>query len=80
MSKKFKFVNEGANRAFMNLPTDTRINFSGEIRRMQEGLDPLDTFKVLRGEWKGVVDLIENGSPAFRTIYCPNCSDRPNHL
>ena len=70
MSKKFKFVNEGAKRAFMDLPYDTRINFSGEIRRVQEGDDPLDDFKVLKGEWKGVVELRENGSPAYRALYC----------
>jgi phage-related protein len=70
MSKKFKFVNEGAKRAFMDLPTDIRINFSGEIRRVQEGEDPLDDFKVLRGEWKGVIELRENGSPAYRAVYC----------
>jgi hypothetical protein len=40
MSKKFKFVNDGAKRAFMDLPTDIRVNFSGEIRRVQEGEDP----------------------------------------
>ncbi|MDF3215428.1 type II toxin-antitoxin system RelE/ParE family toxin [Mesorhizobium sp. M7A.F.Ca.CA.001.09.2.1] len=70
MSKKFKFVNEGARRAFMDLPKDIRINFSGEIRRVQEGDDPLDDFKVLKGEWKGVIELRENGSPAYRALYC----------
>lgn len=70
MSKKFKYVNEGAKRAFMDLPTDIRINFSAEIRRVQEGEDPLDDFRVLKGEWKGVIELRENGSPAFRAIYC----------
>jgi phage-related protein len=70
VSKKFKYVNEGAKRAFMDLPTDTRINFSAEIRRVQEGEDPLDDFKVLKGEWKGVIELRENGSPAYRAIYC----------
>ncbi|PYE43088.1 phage-related protein [Rhizobium sp. PP-F2F-G20b] len=70
MSMKFKFVNEGAKRAFMGLPTDIGINFSGEIRRVQEGEDPLDDFKVLRGEWKGVIELRENGSPTYRALYC----------
>lgn len=70
MSKKFKFVSEGAKRAFMDLPQDIRINFSGEIRRVQEGENPLDDFKVLKGEWKGVVELRENGSPAYRAVYC----------
>ena len=70
MSKKFKFVNENAKRAFMDLPTDIRINFSGEIRRVQDGDDPLDDFKVLRGEWKGVIQLRENGSLAHRAVYC----------
>lgn len=73
--KKFAFINSAAERAFAALPKDIRIQFANDLRRVQMGKEPLSDFKVLKGEWSGVIELIENGSPAFRAIYCAKYLD-----
>lgn len=68
--KKFAFINRAAERAFADLPRDVQIQFAYDLRRVQSGADPVSAFKVLKGKWSGVIELIENGSPAYRTVYC----------
>ncbi len=67
--KLFTFVNAAAERAFKDLPRDIQIQFSNDLRRVQNGKAPLSAFKPLKGKWSGVIELIENGSPAFRAVY-----------
>lgn len=73
--KKFRFVNSASRKCFGELPTDIQMQFANDLKRVQEGKQPLSDFKVLTGEWKGVVELIENGSPAYRTVYCAKYLD-----
>lgn len=73
--KKFAFVNSAAERAFQDLPMEIQIEFSNDLRRVRLGMDPISRFKVLKGKWSGVVELIENGSPAFRTVQCAKHMD-----
>lgn len=68
--KKFAFVNRAAERAFQGLPHEVQAQFAYDLRLVQGGRDPLSDFKVLKGNWSGVIELIENGSPAFRAVYC----------
>ncbi len=42
---------------------------------MQEGKDPLSDFKHLSGIGPGVIELIENGRPAYRAVYCAKYED-----
>lgn len=73
--KKFAFVNAAAERAFFSLPHEVQLQFSNDLRRVRIGKDPISRFKVLKGTWSGVVELIENGSPAFRAVYCAKHAD-----
>lgn len=73
--KKFRFVSFAAQRCFKDLPLDIQIQFAGDLKRVQEGLTQLSDFKVLSGSWKGVIELIDNGSPAYRTVYCAKYED-----
>lgn len=67
----FKFVNEAAKRDFMNLPHDIRMQFSVDLTAVQNGQKPLSPIKDI-GEsvGTGAFELIENGSPAYRAVYC----------
>lgn len=73
--KKFEYVNEAARSAMLDLPKDIRIQFAFDLLRVQEGKSPVSDFKHLSGIGEGVVELIENGSPAYRAIYCAKFED-----
>ncbi|MGK6313866.1 type II toxin-antitoxin system RelE/ParE family toxin [Neorhizobium sp. DT-125] len=75
MAKFFEFVNSSAKKAFQELPKDIQIQFANDLQRVQEGLSPLSDFKHLKGIGNGVVELIENGSPAYRAVYCAKYLD-----
>lgn len=68
---KFKFVNEAARRAYMALPRELQQQFGLDLRAVQSGERPFSEFKdVSTSVGTGAIELIENGSPAYRTIYC----------
>lgn len=73
--KKFEYVNEAARQAMLDLPKEIRIQFAFDLLRVQEGKQPVSAFKHLSGLGEGVVELIENGSPAFRAVYCAKFND-----
>ena len=69
--KKFEFINEGAKRAFLDLPKEIQYQFGTDLNAVQQGKDPLSTFKHLtQSVGPGAIELIENGSPAYRAVYC----------
>lgn len=68
--KTFAFVNAAAERAFRDLPLEIQKQFLFDLSLVQSGMTPASDFKVLKGAWSGVIELIENGSPAFRAVYC----------
>ncbi len=69
--KKFEFINEGAKRAFMALPRDIKRQFGNDLNAVQQGKEPFSTFKHLtESVGPGAIELIENGSPGYRAVYC----------
>ncbi|MFC0482232.1 type II toxin-antitoxin system RelE/ParE family toxin [Gellertiella hungarica] len=68
--KSFAFVNAAAERAFRDLPIEIQKQFLFDLSLVQSGMAPASEFKVLKGNWSGVIELIENGSPAYRAVYC----------
>lgn len=68
--KSFAFVNAAAERAFRDLPLEIQKQFLFDLSLVQSGMAPASDFKVLKGNWSGVIELIENGSPAYRAVYC----------
>lgn len=72
MSEKlFKFVNASAERAFMELPLDIKKQFGSDLNAVQQGARPYSASKDISSSvGVGAIELIENGSPAFRVVYC----------
>ena len=74
--KKFKFVNEGAKRDFLALPPEIIKQFGSDLNAVQQGERPFSDFKDISGSvGAGAIELIENGSPAYRTVYCAKYLD-----
>jgi phage-related protein len=69
--KKFEFINEAAKRAYLALPKDIQYQFGTDLNAVQQGKAPLSAHKVLTASvGPGAIELIENGSPAYRAVYC----------
>jgi phage-related protein len=95
MAKKFEFVNAAAKRSYLDLPKRIQRQFGVDLNAVQEGRDPFSTFESLSDSvGTGAIELRENGSPAYRAVYCckfmdtvyilhafaktTNCVDRKN--
>jgi phage-related protein len=69
--KKFEFVSAGAKKAFLGLPKRIQYQFGADLHAVQQGKAPFSAHKVLSETvGPGAIELIENGSPAFRAVYC----------
>jgi phage-related protein len=76
MSKNFVFVNKAAKKAFLKLPEDIKLQFSTDLNAICHGEDPFSDFKdISESVGPGAIELIENGSPAYRTVYCAKYLD-----
>ncbi|TBG52591.1 type II toxin-antitoxin system RelE/ParE family toxin [Rhizobium leguminosarum] len=70
-----KYVNNSALKAMRDLPKEVGLQFATDLQRVQNGKNPLSDFKHLTGMGSGVIELIENGSPAYRVVYCAKHND-----
>jgi phage-related protein len=69
--RDFKFVNEAAKRAFKALPQRIKQQFGLDLQAVQDGLKPFSAFKDISGSvGAGAIELIVNGSNAYRAVYC----------
>lgn len=69
--KKFEFVSQAAMKAYLALPKDIQYQFGTDLNAVQQGKDPFSAHKVLTETvGPGAIELIENGSPAYRAVYC----------
>ncbi|WP_457588777.1 type II toxin-antitoxin system RelE/ParE family toxin [Ensifer canadensis] len=69
--KKFQFVNDAAKRDFKALPTEIQKQFGLDLTAVQHGGKPFSAYKHLQDSvGAGAIELIENGSPAYRAVYC----------
>jgi len=67
---KFAFVSNAAEREYKDLPSDVQDEFGKDLRRIQFNQDPVMEIKHLSSVGQGIIELIINGSPAYRCIYC----------
>lgn len=74
-TKTIVYVNSAAKRAVRDLPKDVAIDFLNDLAFVAAGKNPLSDFKSLSSIGPGVIELIENGSPAFRLMYCAKYLD-----
>jgi phage-related protein len=69
--KEFEFVSAAAKRAYLALPRHIQQQFGTDLNAVQDGKDPFSPHKVLSATvGPGAIELIENGSPAYRAVYC----------
>lgn len=69
--KRFEFVSQAAKKAYLALPKEIQYQFGVDLNAVQQGKDPLSAHKVLtESVGPGAIELIENGSPAYRALYC----------
>lgn len=74
--KKFKFVNEASMKEFMDLPKEVKSQFGSDLNAVQQNKKPFSSFKDISSSvGQGFIELIENGSPAYRTVYCAKYLD-----
>lgn len=73
--KRFAFVNDAATREYKELPAWAQDEFGKDLMRVQYGADPDLAIKQLSSVGAGVIELIINGSPAYRCIYIAKYAD-----
>ncbi|MFT6101383.1 MAG: phage-related protein [Arenicella sp.] len=70
MAKEFRFVNKQSLKEFKALPDNIQKRFALDLHSVCEGKAPFSKFKYLNESVGiGAMELIENGRPAYRTIY-----------
>ena len=68
--KEFLFINNQALKEFKALPVNTQKRFALDLNAVCQGKDPFSKFKhITESVGAGAIELIENGRPAYRTIY-----------
>jgi phage-related protein len=73
--RSIRYVNNAAKKAVQKLPQAIAIDFLNDLNFVAAGKDPRSPFKHLPELGSGVIELIENGSPAYRLVYCAKFAD-----
>lgn len=74
--KNFAFVSEAARRAYLSLPDTIQRQFGVDLHAIQQDKRPFSPIKdVSSSVGLGTYELIENGSPAYRALYCAKFAD-----
>lgn len=63
-------MGKAALKEYEKLPERAREIFDADINAIQKNQRPFSDVKNLEGVGPGVMELIINGSPAYRCIYC----------
>lgn len=74
MPKQFAWVG-GSKREFLAFPDEIKDQFGHDLNLVQHSQEPVSSFKHLSSIGSGVIELRENGSPAYRAIYCAKYED-----
>jgi len=70
VAKKFKFINNQSMKEFVSLPNTVKKRFANDLNAICQNKEPFSKYKHLKESVGiGAVELIENGRPAYRTIY-----------
>lgn len=68
--KSIKYLNNSVKKAVQKLPENIATDFLNDLNFVAAGKNPRSEFKNLPELGAGVIELIENGSPAYRVVYC----------
>ena len=68
--KEIRFINKQALKEFKALPSHVQKRFSLDLNAVKKGKEPFSKFKhITESVGVGAIELIENGRPAYRTVY-----------
>ena len=68
--KEIRFINKQSLKEFKALPEHIQRRFALDLSAICEGKEPFSKFKHISDSvGVGAIELIENGRPAYRTIY-----------
>lgn len=74
--RRFAFVSEAAAREYKALPEHVQDEFGKDLRRIQYGDQSALVSKPLAGTvGPGALELVLNGSPAYRCVYIVKFAD-----
>lgn len=74
--KEFRFINKQSLKEFKALPDHTQKRFALDLNAVCQGKDPFSKFKHISDSvGAGAIELIENGRPAYRTVYVAKYGD-----
>src|SRR3569623_643862 len=75
--KVLKFVNRTALNCYLALPKNVQKQFGLDLHAVQKGENPFSMSKdVSTSVGNGAIELVWNGSPAYRAIYCVKLDDK----
>jgi phage-related protein len=75
--KELHFINKQAKKEFDNLPDHIREQFATDLHAIRQDSRPFSEIKSLTDSVGiGAIELIENGRPAYRTIYVAKFANR----
>jgi len=68
--KEFRFINKPSLKEFKSLPDHIQKRFANDLNAICQGKAPFSKIKHLsKSVGTGAIELIENGRPAYRTVY-----------
>lgn len=68
--KSFRFINKQSLKEFKSLPEHVQRRFALDLTAICQDKEPFSKFKHLtESVGIGAIELIENGRPAYRTVY-----------
>ena len=74
--KTFRFINKRALKEFKALPLLVQKRFALDLEAVCLGKPPFSIYKHLtQSVGAGAIELIENGRPAYRTVYVAKYAD-----
>jgi len=73
--KNFAFASDAAEREYKEFPDEIQDDFGLNLMLIQLDQDPKLPIKHLNSVGPGVIELIINGSPAFRCLYITKYQD-----
>ena len=69
-NKEVRFINNQALKEFKALPEHIQKRFALDLNAICNNKDPFSKFKhIAESVGAGAIELIENGRPAYRTVY-----------
>jgi len=74
--REFRFINKQSLKEFKALPDTVQKRFAADLNEVCKGKPPFSKFKhITDSVGVGAIELIENGRPAYRTVYVAKFGD-----